>query len=138
MHRTLTTLTTAAVLAAGAAGVAGAATSGPAKTVARAGEPTPVTVPGTGLKKGMDLKAGQVLISRTVTVTGDEQPRTKVTCPGAKRLKGLATQDGDDLAFKVADRRSYVAKRAVTVQAYARDADGTEPVSGPIYALCGR
>jgi hypothetical protein len=134
--RTPTILTLVATTGALAlAGPALAAEVGPATTVAKAGQPSPITVAGTGLKQGATLKAGQRLIARDVTLTGSERRRVTMTCPGTSRLRGLAV-DGK-VGFAVIQKANYAGQRSVTVRSYTdRKLKGAQ--DGKIYALCAR
>jgi hypothetical protein len=139
--RTTMILTAAACLAlTGGAAAASPAQVGPVTTVATAGDPAPFTVPGTGLKKGMELKPGQQLIAREVTLQGKAKATFKMTCRGTTRLRGLALDDlkASKVGFKTTKGNSYVGKKSVGVQAFAMKAAAGTEAKGSIYALCAR
>lgn len=92
----------------------------------------PVTIPGTGVKKGERLPSGSRLIVRTITLEGDQEARTHLKAPEGKRLVGLAPHG--HVGFSVINRSSYVGRRTVAIRAFiAAEADGE--VVGRIYAL---
>ena len=131
--RKLTVATITAILA--SAGVATAADApivskqhtSPAKTA-------PMEIPGTGLQRGDRLPGGARLVYRNVTLEGDQTVRFNIKAPNGKRLRALATKEGQDVGFMVVDRRDYAGKTKVRVRAYANpNADGE--VEGRIYGL---
>jgi hypothetical protein len=93
----------------------------------------PVTIPGTGVHKGDRLSRGARIVYRDVTLSGSQQPRTTLTAPRGKTLRGLAPRESDEVGFAVVDKGSYVGHRRVRVRAYLdpRADEGT----GRIYAL---
>lgn len=131
--RKLTVATITAILA--SAGVATAADApivskqhtSPAKTA-------PMEIPGTGLQRGDRLPSGARLVYRNVTLEDDKTVRFNIKAPNGKRLRALATKEGQDVGFMVVDRRNYAGKTKVRVRAYANpNADGE--VQGRIYGL---
>lgn len=138
MHRTTKFTTVLALGAVAISGPAAVAAQAPVisktKTIAVAGQRAPVTVPGTGLKKGATLKRGQRIIARDLEVHGAQKPVFQMTCPGSSVLKGLGTREGDKAGFTVVSPNNYTGKRTVKVRGYAvhKAADAT----GRIYALC--
>ena len=92
----------------------------------------PLTIPGTGVKKGDRLPSGDRIVYRTVTLDRGQKPTFKVAAPAGKTLQGLA--NGAGLGFAVVSPRHYVGHRSVTVRAFAAPkASGRS--SGRIYAL---
>lgn len=131
--RKLTVATITAILA--SAGVATAADApiiskqhtSPAKTV-------PMEIPGTGLQRGDRLPSGARLVYRNVTLEGDQTARFNIRAPKGKRVRALATKEGQDVGFMVVDRRSYAGRTKVRVRAYANPNAAGE-VQGRIYGL---
>ena len=131
--RTLLTLgTSAAVLA--SAGVATAADA-PVVSAQRSHTGTaPLTVPGTGVKAGAALPKGARLISRDVTLEGDQSARVILRAPVGKTLRGVGLPEGQKVSFQLVGRSSYVGRRQVMLRATVlRHADGE--VKGRVYAL---
>ena len=125
----------AAVAALGTGGVAYAATSPAvsAQHTATSGK-APVTVPGSGVKKGAKLPAGARIVYRDVTLSKGQKVKLSLKAPAGKTIRGLAVRDDDKVGFALVGPASYVGKQNVTVRAYtAPKADGSE--TGRIYAL---
>jgi hypothetical protein len=124
--------TTAAVLASGGAA---AAADAPIVSAQRTHTGTsPVTVPGTGVKAGAALPKGARVISRQVTLEGDQAARVVLRAPVGKTLRGVGMPEGQKVGFQLVGRGSYVGRRQVTLRAtVVRQADGE--VSGRVYAL---
>ena len=124
--------TTTAVLA--SAGVAGAADA-PVVSAQRTHTGTsPLTVPGTGVKAGAVLPKGARLISRDVTLEGDQAARVVLRAAVGKTLRGVGMPEGQKVGFQLVGRSTYVGRREVTLRAtVVRHADGE--VTGRVYAL---
>lgn len=133
MTRSKTALAALAVSLAAAAPALAADVSGQT-TVAKAGQKSPVTVLGTGVKQGSTLAKGQSIVARTVSLSGSEQPKLTLSCPAGRVVKGAAPGDGP-VGFTVTST-DYPGARTVKVRAYAK-ADGGSG-SAKIYALCGK
>jgi hypothetical protein len=130
--RLLAATSVVAVLA--SAGVATAAEAPVVSAQKTATGKAPVTVPGTGLKKGQSLPKGARIVYRDVTLEGSQKVRLTLKAPAGKQLRGLATRDGDKVGFAVVQKGSYVGQTKVQVRAFAAPkADGG--VTGRIYAL---
>lgn len=132
-HRKITAATITALLAS-----AGVATAADAPIVSKQHTSTaksaPLTIPGSGLKKGDRLPSGARLVYRNVTLEGDQTATFNIKAIHGKRLRGLATKEGQDVGFMVVNRRDYAGKTKVQVRAYANpNADGE--VEGRIYGL---
>ena len=94
----------------------------------------PLTIPGSGLKRGDRLPGGARLVYRNVTLEGDQTATFNIKAIHGKRLRGLATKEGQDVGFMVVNRARYAGKTKVQVRAYANpSADGE--VEGRIYGL---
>lgn len=143
-RRTRTTLAAFAFALAGVAvpgsavaqsvGAAQAPDVGPVKTLT-AGKKAPVTIPGTGLKKGMTIKKGTKVVSRAVTVADGETVRFTLSCgKGGSTFMGLGT--GGEAIFNLDQRASYVGRRSVRLKADTARATGDS--AGVMYGLCVR
>ena len=131
--RKLTAATAAALIAS-----TGIATAADAPVVSKQhtsnAKSAPLTIPGSGLQKGDRLPSGAVLVYRNVTLEGDQTATFNIKAIHGKRLRGLATREGQDVGFMVVNRRSYAGRTKVQVRAYANpNADGE--VEGRIYGL---
>lgn len=144
MTKITATLTTIAIAAATLPGAAVAAQAGAAQApdvgaqkTLTAGAVSPITVPGTGLRKGQKLKKGQKLVSRTVALGDAKTARFTLSCGTAgSRLKGLGYADGGQARFNIEGSSNYVGKRSVRLRADApKDAGDAR---GTMYALCAR
>jgi hypothetical protein len=124
--------TTAAVLASG-----GAAAAADAPVVSGQHTHTgksPLTVPGTGVKAGAVLPKGARLISRDVTLEGEQAARVVLRAPAGKTLRGVGMPEGQKIGFQLVGRSSYVGRRQVTLRAtVVGHAAGA--VTGRVYAL---
>lgn len=144
MTKITVTLTTVAIAAAALPGAAAAAQAGAAQApdigaqkTLTAGAVSPVTVPGTGLKKGQKLRKGQKLVSRTVELNDAKTARFTLSCGTAgSRLRGLGYAEGGKARFNLDGPSNYVGKRSVKLRA-----DSPKDISdarGTMYALCAR
>lgn len=100
-----------------------------------AGVTAPVTVPGTGLKKGATIPKGARLVYRDVSVTSGQAVRFTFKATGHRKLRGLVPADGTatKVGFAVVRPDRYAGKISVLVRAFAAPkAKGR--VSGRIYA----
>jgi len=128
--------TVPAVAAGAQAGAAQAPEVGAQKTLT-AGKTAPITIPGTGLKKGMKLKPGQKLVSGTVAMGDARTVRFTLSCGMAgSTLKGLGHPEGGKARFNLDGGSDYVGKRSVKLRADAPK--GTTDARGTMYALCAR
>ena len=124
--------TTAAVLA--SAGAAAAADAPVVSAQRTHTGPSPLTVPGTGIKAGELLPKGARLISRDVTLEGNQAARLVLRAPVGKTLRGVGMPEGQKVRFQLVGQSSYVGRRQVTLRAtVARQVDGE--VKGRAYAL---
>jgi hypothetical protein len=130
--RKLAAATTVALLAAsGVAAAADAPVVGAQKT--SSAKTAPLTIPGTGVKKGERLPSGARLVYRDVTLEGKQTATFTIKAPAGKRLRGLVPTEGQ-VGFAVVDRGSYVGHQKVKVRTFAaRNATGE--ISGRIYGL---
>jgi len=131
--RKITAATITALLAS-----AGVATAADAPIVSKQHTSTakraPMTIPGSGLQRGDRLPSGARLVYRDVTLEDDQTATFNIKAPDGKRLRALATKEGQDVGFMVVDRGSYAGRTKVQVRAYANpNADGE--VEGRIYGL---
>jgi hypothetical protein len=132
-HRKITAATITALLAG-----AGVATAADAPIVSKQHTSTakraPMTIPGSGVQRGERLPSGARLVYRDVTLENDQTATFNIKAPDGKRLRALATREGQDVGFMVVDRANYAGKTKVQVRAYANpNADGE--VEGRIYGL---
>jgi hypothetical protein len=123
----------AAVVALSCAGVA-AAGDAPDVSAQRTHTGTaPLTVPGTGLKKGHAVPRGARLISRDVALEGHQVARVVLRAPDGTTLRGIGMPEGQDVRFGLVSR-SYVGRRRAVLRATV--APGTDgEASGRVYAL---
>jgi hypothetical protein len=100
------------------------------------GARAPLTVPGTGVKKGARLPRGDRIVWRTVTLAQGQKVDLRITAPAGKRLRGLAVAENGRIGFTVVSPRRYVGHRSVKVRAFTVPHEaGTH--SGRIFALVG-
>jgi len=93
----------------------------------------PLTVPGTGVKKGHSVPRGARLISRTVTLEGDQVARVVLRAPDGTTLRGIGMPEGQHIRFGLVSR-SYVGRHQAVLRAtVAPGMDGE--VTGRVYAL---
>ena len=131
--RKLTAATASALLA--ATGVAAAAEAPVvSKQHTSDAKRVPMTIPGSGLQRGERLPSGARLVYRDVTLENGQTVTFNIKAPDGKRLRALATKEGQDVGFIVVDGSSYAGRTKVQVRAYANpNADGE--VEGRIYGL---
>lgn len=110
------------------------------------GQPSPASVPGTGVRRGASVPSGAAVISYPITITVGAQrvlPTFQITCPGTKRLQGIA--NGGDLAPQIIGpdvftrRRSfsYPGKRSWGVVVdYGSAASSGQVRRGAVHVLC--
>ena len=133
-ERTIVATVLVSLALAGTAAAAQAPTLGP-PTIIKAGQTTPVNVPGNHLMQGATIRKGTELRRWRVTMHGPSDTPVVLRCaPGAKHV-GLAQQEGTRVSARVAKGSGY-GRRTIRVQFHAApgvDADGAK-VS--VYALC--
>ena len=115
------------VAAAADAPVVGAQHSSTAKTA-------PVSIPGTGIKKGDRLPNGARIVFRDVTLEGTQTAKVTLRAPAGKTIRGLAPKEGLDIGFVVTTKGDYAGRRSVALRAYKNPKAGGE-VTGRIYGL---
>ncbi len=109
--------------------VVGPQKTSPAKTA-------PLTIPGTGVKKGERLPSGARLIYRDVTLEGKQQAsRVVLRAPAGKTIRGLAVREGDQVGFVVTDKGNYVGRKQVASRAYSNPRAGAGEHTGRLYGL---
>ena len=94
----------------------------------------PLTIPGTGVKKGARLPRGDRLVSRTVKLEKGQKLRFDMRAPKGKTLRGLAPTAGA-VGFAVVHPVHYVGRRAVTVRAFTLPRVKAGSHTGRIWAL---
>src|SRR3954469_19259780 len=102
MRRRLLPLTVLAALA-----VAGPAHAD-STTVLEPPAKSPVTIPGSDVKRGDRLGRDQLLVRRLTSATGGQSRIIRLRCPSGTRHAGLGTFDASRIAFGVVDRGSYI------------------------------
>lgn len=123
---TTVALMAASGVAAADAPVVSAQKTSPARTA-------PLTIPGTGVKKGAKLPGGARLIYREVTVEGTQKATFTLKAPDGKRIRGLVPSSAA-VGFVVVDKGNYAGRKQVKVRAFANpQADGES--TGRIYGL---
>jgi hypothetical protein len=144
-------ITLLAVTAAASLGVAGVATGAQApdttisvtpRTTVAAPAPSPITFPGVhgAARKGAPLPAGNVAVSRTVTITrGSEAAYAalRITCPAAApRLRAIGTSG--DIGFSLLRPRfnGYGGKRSALVMASTAGTPSGTTSTGAVLGLC--
>jgi hypothetical protein len=98
---------------------------------------SPVTIPGSGVKRGDRLARGEVLVRRLTSAVGGRRRIITLRCPSGTRHAGLGTFDASRIGFGVVDRGSYIGRRSVRVRVTAPP--GTKAgavVRASIFALC--
>ena len=130
----ITKLTTAAVaVSLAAAGVAVAADAPVVSKQDTIKGTAPLTIPGTGVKKGDKLPAGARIVHRDVTLEGRQTVRITLTAPKGDTIRGVGIPEGSDVGG-VALTKDYVGRRRVVIRAFlSPHADGE--ATGGIYAL---
>jgi hypothetical protein len=118
--------------------MSGVAVAAAAPSVSRertwTGAKAPLTVPGTGVRRGARLPRGDRIVFRQVTLAKGQEVDLKIAAPAGKRLRGLAVAEDGRVGFTVVSPRHYVGRRSVEVRAFAAPrTTGTQ--SGRIVAL---
>ena len=122
-----------------AALIAAAPASADTTTILEPPAKSPVTIPGSGVKRGDRLARGQVLVRRLTSAIGGRRRVITLRCPSGTTHAGLGTFEGGRIAFGVVDRGSYIGRRTVRVRVIAPP--GTKRgavVRASIFALCER
>lgn len=131
--RKLAAATTVAALA--ASGVAAAADAPVVSSQKTSSAKTaPLTIPGTGVKKGERLPSGARIVYRDVTLEGKQTVRLSIKAPAGKRIRGLVPREGSNVGFVVTGTGDYAGRTKVTVRAYTNP-KATGEVTGRIYGL---
>jgi hypothetical protein len=117
------------VAAAAGAPVVGAQQTSPATTA-------PLTIPGTGVKKGDRLPSGARLVYRDVALEGNQKvSRVVIRAPKGKTIRGLAVRSGDQVGFVVTDEGNYVGRKQVASRAYLNGRAPAGEHTGRLYGL---
>ncbi len=132
---TAATATAALALAgSGAATAADAPVVGAQKT--SSARTAPLTIPGTGVKKGERLPSGARLVYRDVTLEGKQTvSRVVIRAPKGKTIRGLAVRGADQVGFAVTDRGNYVGRKQVASRAYLNGRAPAGEHTGRLYGL---
>jgi hypothetical protein len=129
--RKISTAATVALLAgAGTAAAADAPVVSSQKTLSA--KTAPVTIPGTGIKRGQRLPHGARVVYRDVTLEGGQKVRLSLRAPAGKAIRGLAP--AGRVGFAVLDKGDYAGRKRVSVRAY-KDPNVAGEVTGRIYGL---
>jgi hypothetical protein len=129
-------LAVAAVAVPGTAAVAAAATAPVvSKQVSSPRKTAPLTIPGTGIKRGMRLPHGDRLVFRTVTLAKGQTVRFMLRAPAHMTLRGLAPSANPRLDFNVVRPVRYVGHREVTVRVNVSPSASSGKHTGRIWAL---
>jgi hypothetical protein len=131
----VTAATAVAVLT--TSGVAAAAKTAPvvSKEVLSMRKTAPLTIPGTGVKKGAPLPRGAQLVFRTVTLEKGQRARVTLGAPRGMTLRGLVPGANEAIGFTVEPFVPYVGRRFVTVRAYVAPNAAAGKHTGRIWAL---
>jgi hypothetical protein len=128
--RKISTAAAVALLAASGAAAADAPTVSSQKTLTT--KTAPVTIAGTGIKKGQRLPSGARIVYREVTLEDRQTVKLTLRAPAGKTIRGLAP--AGHVGFTVTDKGNYVGAKKVGVRAYThRNLD--HEVIGTIYGL---
>jgi hypothetical protein len=86
-------------------------------------------------RQGGQLRQGQYVISRRVTMGHGQKLRIALKCPPGTAQRGLGISTDSTIVFEVADLKHYIGARRVVIEASARVAAGAT-ASGHVYGLC--
>ncbi len=129
-----TLLTTTAITVLASAGIAGAAEAPVVSDQQFIAGKAPVTVPGTGVKKGEWMGKGAVVVYRTVTLEGDQATRLTLSARKGQRIRGLATAQGTTISFQPVEH-DYAGDKRVVIRAEVASTAGDGEVKARVYAL---
>lgn len=127
--------TAAAITSLATTGVAAAATPPVSKEVVATRRTAPLTIPGTGVKKGARLPRGARLVFRTVTLGRGRHVTLTLRAPAHTALRGLAPSSSRAIAFTVVRPKHFVGRKAVVLRAVASPAAGRGVHRARIWAL---
>jgi hypothetical protein len=106
-----------------------------APTIIKAGQPTPVDVPGNHLMRGATIRKGTELRRWRVTMHGPSDAPVVLRCaPGAKHA-GLAQQEGARVFAVVAHGSGY-GRRTIQVRFHTAPGVDANSAAASVYALC--
>jgi hypothetical protein len=125
----------AAIAVLASSGVAAAASPSVSKEVVSTRTTAPLTIPGTGVKKGARLPRGARLIFRTVTLHKGQRASLTLRAPAHSTLRGVVPAATGGIDFAVARPSHYVGRSAVTVRAAVAPKAGAGEHSARIWAL---
>lgn len=97
----------------------------------------PLTVEGTGVKKGARLARGEELVFRTVTLEKGQKVRLTLGAPRGMTLRGLVPSPSSAVGFDVVKPVPYVGRSSVTIRAFTFPKATAGKHSGRIWALVG-
>ena len=129
-----TVLTTTAIATLASAGLAGAAEAPVVSAQHFVAGKAPVTVPGTGVRKGEWMGGRAVLVFRDVTIERGQTARLTLRARKGQRIRGLAVPEGTKISFQPVDRH-YAGDRKVVVEAELASTAGDREATNRVYAL---
>ena len=100
----------------------------------------PVAMPG-GYRQGTRIPRRHVLLRRSVAIVSTDGKRAvRFRCPGGKRIRSIAINDGSGVGIELPrDQLPYTRRSRVRLNVYAsRQVVGPgETATGRLYVLCG-
>ncbi len=124
----------ASLALAGTASAAQAPTLGP-PTIIKAGQTTPVSVPGNHLMRGATIRQGTELRRWLVTMHGPSDARVTLSCGVGAKHVGLAQQEGAKVVAGVPKGSTYF-HRTSKVQFHVVPGGDANGAKASVYALC--
>jgi hypothetical protein len=133
------------ILATGAAAsltLAGTATAAQAPTlggvtILKAGQKTPLSIPGNDLHRGATIRKGTELRSWPVTLHGVSKSAVTLSCGPGGRHVGLADKSSVDFGIdRVAGVASPYFRRTIRVRFFTGPGVDPHGARGVVYALC--
>jgi hypothetical protein len=103
--------------------------------IRKAGDRSPVDVPGNHLHRGDRIRKGTQLVRWSVTMLGKSNAYLRLDCPTG-RMRGLAEQEGAKVSATLSKNSRY-GHSFVKVRFSPRPGVSATSATGSVYALCG-
>lgn len=105
------------------------------RAIRRAGQRSPVDVPGNHLHRGDRIRGGTLLLQWPVTLRGRSRAFVTLACPRGTVHRGLGFREGSKISASLSPNSRY-GHSALKVRFHPRTNAGADETKDSIYALC--
>jgi hypothetical protein len=105
------------------------------RAIHRAGQRSPVDIPGNHLHRGDRIRRGTLLVQWPVTLRGPSRAFVTLACPRGTVHRGIGFREGSKISAGLS-RYSRYGHSTLKVRFRSRTSAGPNETTGSIYALC--